>query len=639
MKVFNLFVCALLAILSGNASSQDLQRPDRISFLEVFAKSNDPECLELNFDGVSLHVRITPANVTFFLSPIFSHYNPDFLVASYPRLGDSPLFESYVALGTAQNIIAKPVVELLSGADAPETFGVKREWGSGKGTDAGRDSKKTLSFYETEVFGHPGNIYTWASRAYRGETVLDPSTLGNLVSAVPDAAASIPQRINSAISEVGQRSETTLGNGFSIDALRRIDPIELATNAVVGEVADLYNSSGIGSAINSVRDVLPDSVEESLVASSLSYGSGFLQRFGNQASSATGGIGASGETPEDLEPDEPFSLEGLGDDVRTELIDQLGQLTPEAIGARIEGEIADLQGQVTEFQELFESLNQLVTPESLSALVPGVSAQILPFNGLCPSDVEPFQPYYLSGANILSWRYKLPEIVYPQTYIPFSNSTTIGTLFPGGSTNPLAAISSLGEVQNYGSVYPRNGYQLQSHPLKAAAVAAFRATHVVTRPRQPHIYRHPDQKSYRRIMMLNSEYETNFEGDNDRDGQSTYLEPDVPETGRWNLVHNPGGEEDKHCARFGSSVTNEKLDTDNPIKLIGEVANTFTDQWADDKASEDNSYVFSMWRRYRCAPRPSSGGLFSTTFHLYNLPNPIGPIPILHSGENIEDGE
>jgi len=287
-------------------------------------------------------------------------------------------------------------------------------------------------------------------------------------------------------------------------------------------------------------------------------------------------------------------------------------------------------------------LQTFADPSALAGYVPGVSAQVLPFNGFCPTDVEPFLPYYLSGTNILSWRYKIPEIVYPQTYIPFSNSTTIGTLFPGGSTNPLAALSSLSEIQNYGSVYPRNGYSLQPHPLKAAAVAAFRATHVVSRPGQPHIYRHPEPKSYGNMMMLDPGYEINFEGDDERDAEVTYLQPDVAESGRWNLVHNVGGEEDKSCARFGSSVTNEKIETDNPIKLIGSVANTFTDQWADDKKSDDNSYVFSMWRRYRCAERPTESGLLSGVVHAYNVQfsTLLGePIPILHTGENIEDEE
>jgi len=227
--------------------------------------------------------------------------------------------------------------------------------------------------------------------------------------------------------------------------------------------------------------------------------------------------------------------------------------------------------------------------------------------------------------------------VYPQTYIPFSNSTTVGTLFPGGSVNPLAQnlLSELAEIQNYGSVYPRNGYMLQSHSVKGAALAAFRAAHIVTRPGQPHIYRHPEPRGHDEFFQLPPGYDVNYEGDDDREGEETYLQPDVAETGRWNLVHNPGGEEDNKCARFGAPQTNEKIDLDNPLKLIGDIPNYFTNQWADDKKSDDNSYVFSLWRRYRCAERRTSSGLFSANFHIYNIQfDTVGEsIKVFHDNE------
>ena len=627
MNIRTLVASMALCITAGNSYA------GKTMFLEVFAKSNDTKCLELNIDGVAVHSKIRLSGITFYASAVISHYNPDFLVTAYPRLGDSPLLESYAALGTAQNIVSKPIVELLSGADAPTTYGETKEWGSGKGTDSSDKQNKTLAFYETEVFGHPGNVFTWASRAFRGETVLDPGAASALITAIPTQSASIPQRVSASINEITANAGTTLGEHFSLDALRRIDPVELATNAFVGELSDLFNSSGLGQAITTASSLVPDSVQEDVVGSIINFGNGALTTLGNTAATANGGTGIPRVTG-GLDSLPEFDLEGLADNVVEDIRAELGQLTPESIQARVTEEITAITDQVAEFTQMFETLTSVTDSQSLLDWVPGVSAQVMPFDGLCPSDVDPFYPYFLSGTNILSWRYKIPEIIYPQTYIPFSNSTTIGTLLPGGSVNPLASnpLSALAEIQNYGSVYPRNGYMLQSHPVKAAAVAAFRAAHVVTRPNQPHIYRFPQPRSHRDLLQLDPGYEEFSGGDDDRDTTKTYLEPDVPETGRWQLVHNEGGEEDGSCHRFGAPETNGEIaDTGNPVKIIGNIANRFTEQWADDKAADDNAYMFSLWRRYRCAPRPrGSGGLFgSRVYHLFNIDFP-SPIEILH---------
>lgn len=622
-----------ISFVSASAVAQevDLPRPDKTNFIEIFTESNELDCVELNFDGIALHGIARFSGVTFYVSPILSHYNPDFVVTAYPRLGDSPLLESYAALGAAQNIISEPIVELLSGTDAPNTYSTRREWGGSKGSDGGDTYNKTLAYYEAEVFGHPGNVFTWAGRAFRGETVFDPNAARALVTAIPSDAARIPSRINSSINDIAANAGTTLGSHFSLDALERIDPVELATNAFVGELTDLINSTGIVQGINRARDLIPDNIEEDIVGSIVNLAGSSFQTVGSETSAANEGR----ETPDpDVEIGTEFSLQGLGDDVRETIQEELAQLTPDAIRGRISEEIAGLTDQIAQVTDLFETLRSVASAGDLAALVPGVSARVLPFNGMCPSDVDPFYPYYLSGTNILSWRYKVPEIIYPQTYIPFSNSTTIGTLFPGGSDNPLAdnPLSSLAEIQNYGSVYPRNGYSLQAHPVKAAAVAAFRAAHVVTRPGQPHIYRHPAPRGHRQFYQLDPGYNNNFESETGRESENTYLSPDVDETGRWQLVHNPGGEEDNKCNRFGAPQTNEKLTTDNPVKLIGEVANTFTDQWADDKKSDDNSYVFTLWRRYRCAQEERSNGTFTRNFHIYNIQFP-SPVKILHNNE------
>jgi len=649
MKLFSLSV--LLTVVSASAYAQteettgadtdtgitvpSLPGTDKTNFIEVFADSNHLDCVELNIDGISVHGIARLSGVTFYASPILSHYVPDLLVTAYPRLGDSPLLESFAALGSAQNIISEPIVELLSGADAPDTYGQRDEWGGSKGTDAGDRNSKTLAYYEAEVFGHPGNVFSWASRAFRNESLFDVGASAAIFTQVFEDAQSIPQRAQSAVTEVVS-SATTLGSHFSLDAIQRIDPVELVTDAFLGEVASLFASTGIGSAISTIQGVLPDSVEESVVGSIVDFGADALGDLVQPAAEqAQEDItqNAAGENVFPFDPEDPeievddtestgFSLSGLGDDAIEAVQGELAQLTPEAISERITEEVEGLVDQVAEITDLFNTLRNFGTDLSTGEIpIPGLAVVGLPFNGMCPSDVEPFFPYYLSGTNILSWRYKIPEIVYPQTYIPFSNSTTVGTLFPGGSLNPLARnlLSDFAEIQNYGSVYPRNGYMLQAHPLKAAAVAAFRAAHVVTRPGQPHIYRHPAPGGHDDFFLLEPGYDVNYEGDPDRDAEPTYLQPDVPESGRWQVVHNPGGEQSNQCQRFGAPETNRKLTVNNPAKLIGEIPNFFTNQWADDKKSDDNSYVFAMWRRYRCAQRESSNGIFTANFFVYNI--------------------
>ncbi|MBL4799443.1 MAG: TIGR03756 family integrating conjugative element protein [Oleispira sp.] len=74
-------------------------------------------------------------------------------------------------------------------------------------------------------------------------------------------------------------------------------------------------------------------------------------------------------------------------------------------------------------------------------------------------------PYYLSSLDPLGWRHNIPDI------------------FNIDNWNPM--VDSLG---NWGSVYPRGGFSVQPHPFKSAALAAFKAVHIVTRPNQSRVY-------------------------------------------------------------------------------------------------------------------------------------------------------
>lgn len=90
---------------------------------------------------------------------------------------------------------------------------------------------------------------------------------------------------------------------------------------------------------------------------------------------------------------------------------------------------------------------------------------------LIPSQAQAFSPYYSSLADALAWRYLGFEALYLGTYIPYLHD--IG--------KPL--------LNDWGGLYPRNGFIVQSNDAKAAAVLALRAMNIVTQSKQPHLYR------------------------------------------------------------------------------------------------------------------------------------------------------
>lgn len=87
---------------------------------------------------------------------------------------------------------------------------------------------------------------------------------------------------------------------------------------------------------------------------------------------------------------------------------------------------------------------------------------------LCSSEVQPFEPYYLSESDTFNWRFGLPDFLLPETY-------KIGFHEVGGFhvvNSPLK--------ENWGSVYPRQMSVVQQVEPKAAAVLAQRAVNITT---------------------------------------------------------------------------------------------------------------------------------------------------------------
>ena len=96
---------------------------------------------------------------------------------------------------------------------------------------------------------------------------------------------------------------------------------------------------------------------------------------------------------------------------------------------------------------------------------------------LCPSNAEPYYPYFLSEFDTVFWRSGLfsPEVLYPETWTPGLREVT-------DKEFPFSIFNS------WGPVHPRHGFILTNEEPKGAAVLAQRTADIVTRVDQPHVY-------------------------------------------------------------------------------------------------------------------------------------------------------
>ncbi|HBQ6314165.1 TPA: TIGR03756 family integrating conjugative element protein [Klebsiella pneumoniae] len=175
------------------------------------------------------------------------------------------------------------------------------------------------------------------------------------------------------------------------------------------------------------------------------------------------------------------------------------------------------------------------------------------FGYVCAPSSQPFLPYFHSTLDGLAWRSGLPEMFYPEA------------LTPG-----LHEVSKDGDI--WGNIYPRAGALSQTHDYKAGSVIAQRAADLVTRSGQPHVY----------IPLAASSHDGYWPPDPVTEGDSN--------NHQWQMLV---PQKSASCTIFpdGSS----------------------TDSYTD-KLAEDGSYVWTLWRPYKCCPRRgqtflgSSGG-------------------------------
>lgn len=164
---------------------------------------------------------------------------------------------------------------------------------------------------------------------------------------------------------------------------------------------------------------------------------------------------------------------------------------------------------------------------------------------ICESRTFPFLPHFISNLNAIAWRWDIPEMFYPQSWLPLITTWDLGT-----------------SANNYGPIYPRHGFMTAQDPLKASVLSAFRAAHVVTRTGEPHVYLTVDQP------------------DSDGYWPSDPLDKDESDTGIWQMLY---PQEDDSCQGFpyGGSPPSARRST-------------------------DGNYVWSFWKSYKCCQRKGS---------------------------------
>jgi len=190
---------------------------------------------------------------------------------------------------------------------------------------------------------------------------------------------------------------------------------------------------------------------------------------------------------------------------------------------------------------------------------------------MCPSDAQPFMPYFSSSFDYLAWRWGIPDRFTSEALIP--GKREIGSR----STNNL-----LGNT--WGAVYPRFGFVHQSDDAKAAAVIAQRSVDIVTRTGQPHVYRPLNQDG-----DSQASYDSNEGSDSDQPLMSDQSGQEGSDSGsnekrdRWQMI---SPKEDDTCKPFGSTDSN----------------------WSDGRNPDGKrQYAWNYWRNYQCCiPRPGA---------------------------------
>lgn len=625
-----------------------------LSVIDAYLESSEStDCWELRISGICLFVYYdwywfpcitgicTSVDYGVYGSIRLSHFTPDFLVGTYPRLGKSPIDVARMLYADLQLQVTEPFMSALAGPVAKG--GIKPYTDANQYSGRGAESqqvatadgvtthkqKSILKFNEVDTIGHPGFIlYLW-NVLMNGDSIEeafggDPTdTLVGAVGGVLASAQTVPTRVEAAVEEVkdtpdagdtkrakmlldieGWDQLTTFDGEFMQDAKFDMNLVRLALMQVLGEEG-AEAVSNVFTLWNTLQSVYQTYNQLQTSAEALNN---FLTT---------------------------FDLQQFQD---------LGQ------------EIFD-NGLMETFNEAFqEAMTEM--QESIDSIQTESGGSGFKFNSdlnMCYGSARPIYPYHLSGFDTLQWKFNLPEMVYRDSYkTPFASDVEEHYIGLPNSEKESSVLAGFGQQlgvdlsefaagfskigNNWGTVYPRNGFVPNSDGMKVGGVTSVRSVHVVTRDDQLHVYNHITNPEDKRSPLGNPDpmmdeissdglsnidfsglisqvRETASFGPNSDKENFIYEYPKAftltdRTTGKWQLMGPKGGDRcfdkfgDGDYESTGSSETFSSDPTDPSSEEIVVDTSATEVAWSNGKQSEDDGYVYTLWREYTCCETP-----------------------------------
>ncbi len=604
------------SIESYNVTKDGLDVDDKMSLVNVFLESNTLDCLDLWIEGLCLwlviKLTLTGVDVEIKATPKISHYNPDFVVASYPRIGASPIQESDLIYSALQRELSKPLLQLMSGHAVPSKYDDESHY-AGRAVDSGNNHKSITMYSEVDVIGHPGNVVTLVAKAGSGELFGDVSDLmTDSLDSVKESVEAIETQTQDILTELQGGGDNvvdaTVGDNDAWDdkqpglgetenwLTEMVQPQQLAIAQLIDKILGGFDTFNAALDILTSPDasaVLTASAEEFMANADQEIidavaESDVVENLTDEVNNVTDDIEATDQAMEAFENAE-LDMDQLGIDATEYFETEITTLGEDALSEALGVDVGKLSDALTTVMESLETLQE--TLDSVGAGGMGFSIGELP--SFCPNDTSILTPHYLSGLNVLSWRYQLPELAYPQSYaFPLPNSEWFVGKFRSGVLPPLKYTEGTGmtyegespswasavefpDWSTWANIYPRSGWVAQPDEVKNRSVAAFRAVHVVTRDGQPHLYNF-------------AEHGTDPEGMKIDEPES--LHPLDKKTGAWQMLY---PKKAGTCDLLPDTAADGGIFTPRDPGLT----------------SDSGAYIYNVWRQYQCCTKPKSPGL------------------------------
>lgn len=214
---------------------------------------------------------------------------------------------------------------------------------------------------------------------------------------------------------------------------------------------------------------------------------------------------------------------------------------------------------------------------------------------MCPNNVLPFTPYYLSAVDTLSWRVPWADVIRHAGdigvgMIPFMpNRPVIGT---------ASAAPGLGSG-TWGGLYPRMGFVRNEHDGKVGAVASQRALDLMLARRGLDHFGHP-----------------------------IVFSPGFPSAPDWHIVPYEFRSSGVQGGVWQAVYPKPSYQCSASIYKDKTLADVAVDNSAPRSLSQNQNYIWAFWRRYECCMNRRGSFVAAA---------PLGPICL--TGEQVEDPE